>query len=507
MFDSIIAFVTAHAAGVASFVVSFLLFGAYLASLKFRLWVRDFLVTLPVVGDLARLSKDRTQGSDGWLRAEEKLCSVYKPYIELMEEEGFNNRIEYLRKSADLGRTPTPFFVWLVLVVLVIAEGLGFSYLLGSWMAREGSADTHTLLMFAIVLVLCVILVAITHFAGHQYYRTSLLRSCFARFKDLGSNEYAVKSVSLNRDQSVDDAEPEFKQIVNRVAKHSHDKGSYAGGVIAIIAIIVIGVGSTYMRMKNLEVEMVRESAAMAQDAGSNPFASSSLPIEITEPQHAADKKAQSDAQSATVGEGIAAFVILGFIFVITQIVGMGAGYKYGFAGRESKDAYVKLGGAATYEDYFAYFQPLRDLVNSRLKDLQQRIEEKSHTKLALTKTFGDYLLEQKRQNQILRYGVNTPSNTVQPASAAPTVVPAAAAPNVSTAPAAEPIIIETAKVGSELDDAKAQLILLNNPDKEKEYFLSLPMSLRGDPELQQWLKNRKAEREAAAKLAVDDLF
>ncbi|MCH4590639.1 hypothetical protein, partial [Achromobacter xylosoxidans] len=42
-------------------------------------------------------------------------------------------------KASDKGQKPAPLFIWALLVVLVIAEGIGFSYMLSSWMASEAS--------------------------------------------------------------------------------------------------------------------------------------------------------------------------------------------------------------------------------------------------------------------------------------------------------------------------------------------------------------------------------
>lgn len=490
--ENMIDFISRNMIAMGTLVAVALVLMAYISNNRFKLWVVDFWATFPVIGQIARLSKDKTKGSASWLRSEEKLCASYKPFVNLMTRDMFNQRIEYLRKAADLGRSPTPFFVWTLLVVLVIAEGLGFSYLLGSWMAREGSANTHTLLMFAIVLVLCVILVALTHFAGHQYYRTSLLRSCFARYKERGSDEYAVSTVSLNMNQAVDSKDPDFKQTINRVGKHSHDVGSYAGGIIAIIAIAFIAIVSTYMRVKNMEGELIRETAGQAVHApaaasSSNPFENFALPSEVQASQNDADSKAKSEAMDAVSSEGLAAFAMLGFIFVITQIVGMGAGYKYEFAGRESQKAYNGLGGFSTYEDYLAYFRPLRDMVNGRLKDLQQRIESKSHTKLELSNSFDDYLREQRLKDQ------EDNKHGYDPIAAEPQT-PAAA-------PVAQPEL-------SIADVLQAMQRLNNDTEAEKAYYLSLSDSMRNHPELLAWLKERKAAREAAAaKVAVDDLF
>ena len=111
---------------------------AYIAIARFNLWVRDFWATFPVIGTIARLSRDNTKSPDGWYRAEETLCAVYAPFAEVVGQDEFRNSTMYLRKSTDLGRSPTPFGVWALLVLLVIAEGLGFSYLLGQWMADKG---------------------------------------------------------------------------------------------------------------------------------------------------------------------------------------------------------------------------------------------------------------------------------------------------------------------------------------------------------------------------------
>lgn len=487
--DSILEFATRNIAAIGFFAATALVLMAYIASNRFQFWVTDFWVTFPLIGPMARLSKDITHGANGWMRAEESLCGKYKTYCNLLPRQLFNERTEYLRKAADLGRRPTPFWVLGLLVILVIAEGLGFSYLLGTWMAREGSENTHTLLMFAIVLVLCVILVAITHFAGKQFYRTSLLRSCFKRFKERGGDDYSVRRVKLDESQAFDDQAPEFKQIINRVALHSHDKGSYAGMTIAVITILSIAVISTYMRMQNFEGELLRDTTLTEQSAhvsASNPFGSVGLPAEVQQAQQHVDKQAQTEALNALKGESLAAFSILAVIFVVTQIVGIGAGYMYGFAGQESKDAYQELGGFSTYESYLAYYRPRRDLANSRLKDLQQRLEQSSHTPLALTKTFDDYLYEQRR---------NEARDEDEPQ---PTSGKNQDQDNIRTKPPVPPAPVLS------VESVKAEIERINDVDGEKTYFLSLPASLRTNAELQAWLKQRKSDREAAAANAVD---
>lgn len=419
-----------------AFVVVLLIYLGWRQRINF--WFMDAWYTFPVIGRIARLSKDSTHSSrDGWLNAERTLCADYMKFIRLVKEPVFNSHIEYLKKAQDLGRTPTPAWAMIFLVVLVIAEGLGFSYMLGTWMAREGSANTHTMLMIAIVLVLCGILVWVTHSAGHQFHRTSLLRGCFKRYKDQGGEAFSSKPIALKDDQSRDDRDPDYAQCANRVSARPNDQGGYAWVYIAVVAIVAIAVLSTYMRWQNLQGELTRDTAMQTQQASAgNPFANGgvALPKEVTDPQKEADDKVAQDERDATASEGMAAFIMLAFIFVITQIVGCSAGYKYGFAGKESFSAYKETEGFATYDAYLAYYEPIIRLAESRLQTLQQRIEENSHQKLALSKNFLDYFNGSHSNLRAFATSEAAParpvlhSETVQPPAARPVADPLEAA-------------------------------------------------------------------------------
>ncbi len=463
-----------------------------LSQQRMRFWLRDFWVTLPWIGTIARLSKITDKGNDGWMAAEEKLCAIYKPYISLMPERKFNQRIEYMRNAGDLGRTPMPAKLKALLFMLVIAEGLGFSYILGTWMAREGSANTHTMLMVAIVFVIGVILVFVTHAAGHQYHRTTLLRSCFKRYKQKNGDEYASKTIALNDDQSTDANEADYTRRLNRVANDHHDIGSYSWSWVAGIFIVVIFVLSTVMRISNLESELSRESSQQSQVSESNPFAEA-LPAEVMAPQQEADKKARDDIAASTGMEGMAAILMLGFIFVVTQIVGFGAGYQYGFVGTETyksaeganafwfwaqKDgAYADTGGFSTYDSYWQTFQPLVDLVNGRLKDLQQRLKQNSHENLKLSKSFLNYLEEQQTNTNATRANLDRTHESQPTVSKVTPVEDIVNSRNVSPPPTPQdtPISSDAAVT---LNQAKSILLAINGQAR-MDYFMKLSPSLQ----------------------------
>lgn len=382
--------------------ISLVVLVAIYATFKFRidLWWLNFWYSLPAIGKIARLSNDssRYAKDKSWTNSERTLCNDYKRFLHLSSEQEFNKRIDYLSKANDTGRSPTPGWLFLVLGVLIIAEGMGFSYLLGSWMAMEGSENTRMLLMGGIVLVLCVVLGFLTHNAGHQLFRTNLIRRCQKEWRDDGQpGPLRSQNMTLKDDQHLDDHLPHYTQCVNRVGSD----GSYALVGIAVAAILVIAVASTVMRVKHLEAEMGRETvqAASTQSqsgAEGNPFASNAqLPAEITAPQAAADAKARDDINHSSSVEGMSAFVMLAFIFVVTQIVGIIAGYKWGFAGKNSKDAYKSTLGFSTYDDYNRYFSPILSTAEAKLSTLQQRLIERSpNVGLGLKNTFENFLLD-----------------------------------------------------------------------------------------------------------------
>lgn len=510
MFDSMKQFIADYQGLLIGMLVIAVLTGI-LSKASSRLWVRDFRVRFPVFGNLAGFAKDRTKGSNGWMRAEENLCSIYKQYVTILPQDKFDQRIEYLRKCGDLGKTPMPGWMFPILFILVVAEGLGFSYILGTWMAREGSANTHTLLMFAIVFVLAVILSVTTHAAGHQLRRTLLLRSCFNRFKAVAGQSYSTKTISLNSDQSLDDNEPDYVQIVNRVAENSDDRGSFSIVITAVAAIIVIAVASTVMRWENLQTELTNETTntqAVHVEAKVDNGAGLSLdlPKDVTDPQQEADAKAKDESSSSTKIEGAFAFALLGFIFLLTQLVGIGAGYKYSFVGRETykkvngtwflyDGAYADTGGISTYDTYIQVREPLMDLANSRLKDLQQRLEMNSSTRLDLGKSFNDYLVEQHLNLNSTTTRVNNAGKTSQ----APAPEPVAAAQTPAIA------VVNDANEDPRVTSAKAAITAMTDKEMAKNFYTSLPAEVRET--LKPWLLQRKNEEQEAERKRQTELL
>lgn len=460
----------------------------------------DFKVRMPVLGLIAKNAKNFHPGRDGWMNAEEKLCTAYKRYVSQLPRDQFLQRIEYMKNAGDLGRTPMGTGLMVFLFLLVAAESMGFSYLLGTWAASEGSATLYTQLMYGIVFVLAFILARVTHEAGSQFYRTSLIRSCYARYKEGGNtNFHSTRVISLSDDQFKDQNDPPETRCLNRIIENPHDMGSYGWSWVAGMFVALIFVLSGVMRFSHMEAEMTRASQ-VAEATASNPFAKSTLPTELTAPQQAADKKADNEVLKSTTIEGSAAIIILGIIFVVTQIVGFGAGYKHCFAGRETykkavgsnsfwwwsdKDgAYADTWGYSTYEAYWEAMQPYKDIVNSRLKDLQQRLNQNSPKNLSLHHTFDDFLDMHAKISARSKHEQNRPSK-----------LPEDNAPPVPSVPSSI----------SAVERAKLDLDTIADKKQQQEYFVKLPADVR--EALKPWLKERKEKAEAVSQSELDTLF
>lgn len=467
-------------------------------------FLTDLKVRMPVFGLIARNRKNVQPGREGWLNAEEKLCTAYKKYVSQLPREKFLQRIEYMKHAGDLGRSPMGSGLKIFLFLLVAAEAMGFSYLLGTWAASDGSANLYTQLMYGIVFVLASVLAWVTHNAGAQFYRTRLIRSSHSHYKDGGdSRDVSTRVISLSDDQFADKDDLPETRCMNRIIDSPKDRGSYGWSWVAGIFVAIIFVLSGVMRFSHMEAEMTRESQAV-EAVTSNPFAKSGMPVELSAPQQAADKKANAEARASTAVEGGAAIIILGIIFVVTQILGFGAGHKYCFAGKETykkaagsnaswwwsdKDgAYAETWGYSTYDAYWEAMQPIKDIVNARLKQLQHLLNHFSSRNLSLTKTFDDYLAMQARVSVSSQQAHNNLAD--KPASPP--------APVASPAPATAPEV-------SAVEKAKREIEAIPDRAQQQVHFAQLPTEVR--EALKPWLKERKERAVAVSKAELEDLF
>lgn len=464
------------------------LFAIYLAAREpFNYFFMDLFYGLPLVGKLGALSRDSTKSrKTGWLISEETLCGDYGKYVNTVSEREFWRGAEYMRKAGDTGRKPLSVAMMVLLGVLIAAESLGFSFLLSTAMAQEGSANLHTIMTFAVTLVLAIVFAYFMHAAGAQLHRSGLIGHAEKTWRDDGQSvDLTNGSIDLKTDQGKDDDKPDYVQLISRVGRNK----SYGAVIGAGILIALVAIGSTYMRIQHANSALVQEAISAGAASGTdNPFADAKpgLPDEARASQDEALRRAREEATSASGRESYAAFVVLGVIFVFTQFVGVMFGMKYGFAGSQGGDAFKLTRGFGTYDEYLRSFAGRIHTAEARLRNLQQRMASHSGSKaLDLNGDFETYLRR--------RHAGGAGGHVAVAPSPAPSPAPA---------PAPAPVV-EAAASPQTVAEALAALDALSDVAQKKTLTLTLPDALRA--EVVAAIKTRKAQ--AAAMSELDDVF
>lgn len=486
-------------------IVSVLLAAIVIAALwdKVKWWWMNTWYSFPLIGHVARMSKDVSiDQQTGAFQGDLKLCRDYKKFIQLRNEHDFNEKISYLTKAGDLGRSGTPIFIWLLTTLLVFVEAMGFSYVLAGYTIPGASENTQQMGALGIAFLISVLLVALTHFSGHELYRSGKIKQARRSWLDAGrKSDLFTKEVALAEPQSVDDPLPVYTQLINRVGAHPQ----YAITIATVIFVAVVAVGATFVRGKVLEKMLTQEVAGMSLSLDMGAGNSGELKLDtLVLPTHdqaqvqETKDKVLHDAQDLDRSGGWGTFIVLAVIFVFLQFLGVLFGYKWGFAGKQSEDAFRAIGKGrfTSYEDVRAHYRNVADAAQAQLSSLDQRRQENggsgtssaAQAKKTNFKEFMDHernedardLHSQRQHTQIYR-------EDPQPArAAAPTV---SAAPQAIVTPATTP-----EPVAAIPETAVAKQALLSEDDE----LANLERELAERKEAQRRAKIEQMKRELA---------
>lgn len=475
---------------------------------KLKWWWLNTWVSFPMIGRLATLSKDlnRDTKDNAWFKAEKALCRDYKEFIRIQDEHDFNEKIEYLTKAGDNGRKPTPTWIWFLTVAMVFVEAMGFSYVLAGYTLPGASENLQQTGAYGIAFLISIILVALTHFAGHELHQSTQIKHARREWAEEGrKNKFMTGTLPLAKSQTSDDGQPAYTQLANRVGTHE----SYKIAGLTVVFVVIVAVFATYVRgqvlEKTLHEEVVGKSVQMniaspsnsdglnmAVKAAGNP----ALPdADVTQNQAAKDKAVMDEINIDRHG-GWGTFIVLAFVFVFLQILGVIFGYRWGFAGQNSAAAYRAIGGGryTTYADVREHYKEIADTAQSKLESLQQKLMDRNaqigtdgmHT----SKTFYDFM-ELSRQEDSRDHASQRQHTAQNAALRQATVTPVA------------PPSINAATVPLTVDEAVRQLESLQGKDAKKDYIHSLPQSLQVDV-LNAIKLNKEAEKANAARTQLD---
>lgn len=477
---------------------------------KLKWWWLNTWVSFPMIGRLASLSKDlnRDTKDNAWFKAEKTLCRDYKEFIRIQDEHDFNEKIEYLTKAGDNGRKPTPTWIWLLTVAMVFVEAMGFSYVLAGYTLPGASENLQQTGAYGIAFLISIILVALTHLAGHELHQSSQIKHARREWAEDGrKNKFTTGTLPLAKPQTTDDGQPAYTQLANRVGTHE----SYKIAGLTVVFVVIVAVFATYVRgqvlEKTLHEEVVGKSVQMniaspsnsdglnmAVKAAGNP----TLPdVDVTQNQAAKDKAVMDEINIDRHG-GWGTFIVLAFVFVFLQILGVIFGYRWGFAGQNSAAAYRAIGGGryTTYADVREHYKEIADIAQAKLESLQQKLMDRNaqigtdgmHT----SKTFYDFM-DISRQEDSRDHASQRQHTAQNAALRQATIAPVAPVAAINT----------SATVLLTVDEAVRQLGALQGKDAKKDYIHSLPQSLQGDV-LNAIKLTKETEKANAARTQLD---
>lgn len=347
---------------------------------------------IPLFGRMSRLIRRRNHHPDGagWFPAELKVCADYYRFFRRhdVDRNFFTARRTYLDKAGELNRRPKPWYLWVLIVVLIFAEAYGFSYVLAMtpWAFASAAVRDVPYLAGVIALLLAIVAIALTELAGEELYLNSAARRVRRDFAthpgNVGTAFQPSHRVRLDDDQTVDDGQLHCIQTLNRL-KRRPNQISYLTTTVAVIVIAGIACGSTYIRHKSFERDMIQQQQLAEQQRQADSArvtVGAKLPQSLARQAEEADKKAAQDQQRTDEEGAWGSFILLAFIFVALQAVAIMLGFKFGFAGQESETAWRAthaFDGPQEYVDY--HLNRRAEIMNQaqvRLADIQGRIRK-----------------------------------------------------------------------------------------------------------------------------------
>ena len=380
-----------------------------------KFWWLNFTYNFPIIGKLSRLAKD-IEGFDEnhkWFYSEERLCRDYYNFYEKVDvnDESYDEAKDYLHAAGELGRKPTPTFIWIMIFVLVIVEAFGFAYVLAGFTIPGASEATQQKGAIGVAAMLAILLVWLTHMTGQELHKNTLIKKIRRWYKNDNAGGHNWRDLKpdeqlITIDNTFDDKEsPNYIRMLNRLDVNDKVQATYTKTILTVIFIAAVAIGATYIRHQVLVQEI-----ASSHESAMNIFNDDASPFDDTGADDAdvgalfgdagtddakedlsalfggeADTKTESKAAGDTANiqdetnqkGGDATFMILGLLFVFIQILGIFFGMHYDFAGRESKAAYDCLRGFSTKKAFLSYYERAKTHIARVAQQQLQKLQHK----------------------------------------------------------------------------------------------------------------------------------
>lgn len=343
-----------------------------------RYWLMKARINTPWIGTLAHWvknpgSKEQSSLANpnavGFYESEMQLNLKYETYFRDHQpsEAHFKRCQDYLGKIGEDHRKEKGFGMWTVIIVLMLIEATAFGYALAPFALTMATPNTAVAGAFGIGLVISIIGVFLSEFAGRQLYLNGIVGKImgYESLRHGGDDGDMVRRDIVTIDNThIDDDRPEYQRMLNRV-KVPQDGAMPAkrfGIVIGYaVFIAILAVAAFWVRAETLnaqEADLIANPPAVTQAADDFPGAGEDdfpLPSGM---QSIADETAGKSAQDqidALHRASLVTFAVLSVLFIFIQFTSTFLAYSFGFAGTYSRKAWELVHKFSSASDFVRY--------------------------------------------------------------------------------------------------------------------------------------------------------
>ncbi len=105
------------------------------------------------------------------------MCGAYDTFYKMYQpsEENFKRNLDYLGKADEADWSEKGLGIWLLMIVLMVIEASAFGYALAPFALTMATPNTAIVGAFFLGLVISIIALALSEFAGRQLYRNGVV--------------------------------------------------------------------------------------------------------------------------------------------------------------------------------------------------------------------------------------------------------------------------------------------------------------------------------------------
>lgn len=345
-----------------------------------RYWLMKLRISLPWLGRVAHWVKHPGSREEpdaecpnavGFHDSEAQLCSLYETYYlnHQPSEENFRRCQDYLGKIDEDNRHEKGFGLWLLIIVLMLIEASAFGFALAPFALTLATPNTAIAGAFAIGLVISIIGVFLSEFAGRQLYLNTVVAKIlgYETLRASGADGDMMRTDLVTIDNThVDDKRPHYQQMLNRVKLPKNgEKPAKRFGLVVAYGVFIAGlaIAAFWVRTETLnaqEAELIAHPPAVAQAADDFPAGdddSFPVPSDMQAIANEASGKSAQDQIDALHRASLVTFAVLSGLFIFIQLTSTFLAYRFGFAGTHSRVAWERVRKFSSASDFVRYHE------------------------------------------------------------------------------------------------------------------------------------------------------